>query len=458
MRSHLSPLDGVLLELEQADDAAHIHLGWTMVFDRLPGGERPSLTRLREQVRQRLLGNSNPRRRLSTPRVGMLAQPVWLPDPDFDIGRAVRSETLAAPGGEAELMDWLSSYFERRLDRELPLWEAVLLEGLEDGRWAIVCKVHHCLVDGISGALIMAALADVQPQTKPGATALMEMVASLGHEADRGVLFRLRGAVGEEKGGGIDASIHPGKVASIISRSRDMAADLAAESSSPPRIPIAGNGKRKTASLEVPLEDLWRVNEELGGGTDDVLKAMIGGGLRRLFGQRGEEVDRVRVLGSATLEQVTQTVVLGNDVAPLFVEVPTSGADGADPPSRYRRIFEHASGGADVEAAALVEAAGLPPALIQSVYARLAFTPNLFDVSLTPVPSMPISLYALGAPMRRIIPTVPLFSGNGLAIGAVNYEGRLSLGLSADGDAFPDLDVLCAGIAESLADLAGVAA
>lgn len=458
MRSHLSPLDGVFLELEQADDAAHIHLGWTMIFDPLPGGARPSLSRLREQVRRRLLGNSNPRRRLSTPRIGMLAQPVWLPDPDFDIGQLVRSETLASPGGEAELMAWLSSYFERRLDRELPLWEAVLLEGLEGDRWAIVFKVHRCLIDGISGASIMAALADVEAGSELGSTALMEMVASLGNEADRGVLFRLRGAVGEQSGGGIDAPIHPRKVASIISRSRDMAAELAEELSSAPRIRHGGGGKRTMASIDVPLEDLWRVKEGLGGGAGDVLLAMLGGGLQRLFDRRGEEVDRVRVLSSATLRRATESIVLGNDVAPLLVDLPTSGGDGADPPHRYRRIVEATNGAAVEGKDALINAAGHPPALVQSVYARLAHTPNVFDVAVTPVPSMPISLYALGAPMRRIIPTVPLFSGNALALAAVNYRGRLYLGFSAEEDAFPDLDVLCAGVAESLADLATVAA
>jgi diacylglycerol O-acyltransferase len=157
MRSHLGPLDAVFLELEQSDDTAHTHFGWAMVFDPIGGGRRPSLEKLREQTRQRVVSTSTLRRRLSSPRVGLLSLPVWLPDPDLDVGQLIRPAQLPAPGGEAELMRWLGDHFASRLDRSRPLWEATLLEGLEGGRWALVCKVHQCLIDGISGASVMAA-------------------------------------------------------------------------------------------------------------------------------------------------------------------------------------------------------------------------------------------------------------------------------------------------------------
>src|SRR6187200_3177207 len=103
MRSHLSPLDAVLLEVEQADDAIQMQFGWVTIFDPLPDGGRPSQERLRRQVRQRLVGNSTLRRRLSMPRVESLAVPVWLPDPDFDVGRQVRHAMLPAPGNKSQL-------------------------------------------------------------------------------------------------------------------------------------------------------------------------------------------------------------------------------------------------------------------------------------------------------------------------------------------------------------------
>ncbi|HMI80189.1 MAG TPA: wax ester/triacylglycerol synthase domain-containing protein, partial [Solirubrobacterales bacterium] len=235
MRSHLSPLDGVFLELEEADDAAHMHVGWALVFDPPPGGERPSLEKLREQVRERLGETSMLRRRLSMPRVGHLALPVWLPDPDFDVGQLIRRASLPRPGGEEELMDWLGDYFSHRLDRTRPLWETTLLEGLEGGRWALVSKLHHCLIDGISGANLVGALLDAEPEPTPEETQkkLAALVSWFGEEATRGVLMRLRGVVGEAASGGVDAGVHPQKVTEILSQSRAMAEKLVRDELAP---------------------------------------------------------------------------------------------------------------------------------------------------------------------------------------------------------------------------------
>jgi len=189
----------------------------------------------------------------------------------------------------------------------------------------------------------------------------------------------------------------------------------------------------------------------------DVLLAIVAGGLRRLFERRGEEVEKVRTMVSVNLRRATESMIFGNDVAPYFLDLPTAGTDA---PGRYRQIIaaaEEMRSGRVQGAEALIEAAGLPPALVQSVHARLAFDPGLFDLTLTHVPAAPLPIYCLGAKMRRVIPTIPLFSGRGLAIAATHYNGRLFLGLLADKSSMPDLDVLRLGITESLTDLARVA-
>ncbi len=126
-------------------------------------------------------------RRLSSPRVGSFSLPSWEPDPDFDIATHMRHASLPAPGGEAELLEWLGDFYSHRLDRARPLWETTFLEGLADGRWALATKVHHCLVDGISGASVTSALLDAEPDPAPGSKGLAAALAPPGadEEAER---------------------------------------------------------------------------------------------------------------------------------------------------------------------------------------------------------------------------------------------------------------------------------
>lgn len=461
MRSHLSPLDAVFLELEQADEAAHMHIGWAMVFDPPPDGGRPSLERLREQVQGRISEHSILRRRLSAPRIDSLSLPIWLPDPDFDVGRLVRSATLPAPGGEAELMGWLGEYFAQRLDRSRPLWETTVLEGLGDGRWALVSKIHHCLIDGLSGAKLAASLIDAEPEPEEGPTSLAGLVNSLGEDSQRTVLARLRGVVGEALSAGIDGSLHPRKVRSIVAESRAMAERLARDelAAAPP---TSLNGQvgtsRRLAALDVPLEDVKQVKRELGGSFNDVLLAATAGGLRRLFEHREEEVDRVRVLVPVDMRLASESLASGRGHPSLFVDLAVSEPD---PLARYRKIAaasERKSAGLLADAGAgSAGLAGLSPPLVQTAIARLAFTPGLFNVTLTNVPAFPGTLYALGSPLRRAVPLIPIFSGNAVGVAVVSYDGRLYFGLNADRDAVPDLELMRAGIEETLHDLARVA-
>jgi diacylglycerol O-acyltransferase / wax synthase len=458
MRSHLSPLDAAYLELEEGDEAAHMHIGSAMVFDPLPGGGRPSLERLREQLRSRLGASSILRRRLSLPRIGRLELPVWLPDPDFDVGQLIRRATLPDPGGEEELMDWLGDYFSHRLDRGRPLWETTLLEGLEGGRWALVFKVHLCLIDGISGATIVAAMLDTEPEPAEGAAALQKLVSLLGEESERGVLIRSRGAVGEIDRGGIDAAVHPRKVSSIVARSRAMAEMLERSelvSVRPTSLNRQIGASRRLAVAELPLESLSRIERGLGGTATDVALAAVAGGLRRLFERRGESVGHVRAMVplNVRLQQASEALLAGSKVSSLFLDLDLAEPD---PLLRYRgicaaaRVLENGNrAGADPES----RFAGLAPSLVQSVIARLAFTPGLFNLTITNFPSAPLTLYSLGATMRRTIPLIPIFSGHALGIAVGGYEGRLIFGLNADRDSVPDLETFRAGIEESIAEL-----
>ncbi len=156
-----------------------------------------------------------------------------------------------------------------------------LLEGLEGGRWALVFKVHYCLVDGYSAANLAAALVDAEAQPEEGATTLAEIVAALGEETKRAALARLRGVVGV---GGIDAEIKPHDVAALLWRSGAIASRLERQQLLPPPT-TSLNGptgtSRQLAALDVSLEALERMGREMGGTANDIVMTAIAGGLRR---------------------------------------------------------------------------------------------------------------------------------------------------------------------------------
>ena len=214
------------------------------------------------------------------------------------------------------------------------------------------------------------------------------------------------------------------------------------------------------AAVDVPLAELKRVKGELGGSVNDVVLAATAGGLRRLFLHRGEEaVDTVRAMVPVSVRAASESLALGNRVSSLFVDLAVAEPD---PLLRYRKIAAAAeelkSGNAAAGTESVIRLAGLAPPAIQSVVARLAFTPRLFNLTITNVPASPVTLYALGAPMVRVIPLVPIFTGHAVGVAVVSYDGTVTFGLNADRDTVPDLEVMRAGIEESLADLSRAAA
>lgn len=461
MTAHLTPLDAAFLELEEADESAHMHIGWAMVFDPPPGGA-PSLEDLRSRTADRLDLLPGFRRRLSSPRVGSFSLPSWKPDSDFDIAAHMRHATLPAPGGEAELLDWLGDFYSHRLDRARPLWETTLLDGLADGRWALATKAHHCLVDGIGGVSVATVLLDTEPDPAPGSKGLAAALAPPPDEdarADGGWLSRLGRAVGT----GVDAAQHPRKLAAALSRSRGIAEVLvrdeligAPHTSLNRRI----GSTRRLAAVDVPLDEIKQIKRKLGGTVNDVVLAATAGGLRRLFEHRGEgsSVNAIRAMVPVSLHQASDALALGNRVSSLFVELPVAEPD---PLLRYRQTAAAArelkSGDQAAGAETLIELAGAAPPLIHSVVARLAFTPRLFNLTITNVPGPQATLYALGAPMRRVVPLVPIFSGHAVGVAVVSYDGGVTFGLNADRATVPDLEVLKRGIEESLAELGKIA-
>ena len=163
MADQLSMLDTMFLELEQVDESAHMHIGAALIFDPLPGGGTPDIAELRDHMRERVGVLPRFAQQLSGTHAGPLSWLTWEPADGFDPDAHVHHATLPAPGGEAELDEWLGDFWSHRLDRHRPLWEMTLLDGLEGGRWALATKTHHCLVDGVGSLDIGIVLLDASP-------------------------------------------------------------------------------------------------------------------------------------------------------------------------------------------------------------------------------------------------------------------------------------------------------
>jgi diacylglycerol O-acyltransferase / wax synthase len=465
MADQLSALDASFLEIEEQDAASHMHIGWAMVFDPLPGGGVPTCPELTAELDGRLDALPRFRARLSRPHSGSLSRPSWEPHERFEAADHVKRAVLPAPGGESELLEWLGDFWSHRLDRSLPLWELALVEGLAGGRWALVTKTHHCLVDGMSGVDVTNLLLDATPDGSPQAAAngshrpARQPASSHGAGAPDRLAAPLRlGAEGARLAAGLLA--HPRRIAGDAARATRAVASLVVREeligapSTSLNVPIGGS--RRFAVARADLGDLKEIKRALGGTFNDVVLAAVTGALRALLESRGEELPRrgLRAMVPVSLRAAGEQGTLGNRVSSLFVDLPVANGD---PAGRYAEVTAIAealkAGSQAVGSDLLVQAAGLVPPALHTLAVRAMFSPRLFNLTITNVPGPPRTLYAFGAPMREVLPLVPVFARHALGIAVVSYAGGVYFGLNADAASVRDLELLSRGIEASIAEL-----
>jgi diacylglycerol O-acyltransferase len=456
MAEHLTPLDATFLELEQSDETAHMHIGALLVFDPLPGGGTPRFEEGLEHLEQRIDALPRYSQRLSEPHTGGLSWPTWQPDEDFDIRNHVHRAALPPPGGEPELMEWLGNYWAHRLDRKRPLWDAVLLEGLEHGRWAICTKTHHCLVDGVGSLDVGYVLLDTS--RKPTDEWIPHPARAIPDD-EPGGLRRIPSLVAHGARSGIEAATHPRRLLEMAEHSKALGElivrdELIAAPKSSLNRPISS--ERRYAVVRASLKQVKAVKDALGGTVNDVVLASVTGGLRRLLVARGEQPppQGLRAMVPVNIRQAGDQLSLGNHITSLFVHLPVAEPE---PAHRYRLTMAEAeglkSGTQAVGGETLVEIAGLAPPALHSVLARSLFASRLFNVTVTNVPGPQIPLYALGARLREIYPLVPIAAEHAIGIAVISYNGQLFFGVNVDRDTVPDIEELVDGIRESLAEL-----
>jgi WS/DGAT/MGAT family acyltransferase len=460
MTDQLSPLDTMFLDLEEVDDGASMHFGAVLVFDHPRGRAAPGIDVVRRHVEERLHDMPHYRMQLSRPRSSHLSWTEWERPPHFDIAAHVGHASLPEPGGSAELDDWFGDFLSHRLDRRRPLWEMVLVDGLEGGRWALATKTHHCLVDGMGSVDVGQVLLDPAPAAHRHRPSGHWNIAP--RPAEHPTLKRLYPEYlvhGAQAGAG--ALLHPRDTLARGVGVGDLV--LHEELQAAPDCSLNGplSATRSYRSVRFRLDDLKAVKRALGGTLNDVVLAICAGALRRLLLERDETPPEagLRAQIPVNIRSDEHARGTGNVLTSLFVELPVAEPD---PLERYRRVTERAeslkTSPQPLGGKALIGIAGLAPPLLGQLLGRAMFgSDRVFNLTITNVRASSAPQYALGGRLREVLPYVPLFSGHSVGIAVVSYAGGLVFGLGADRTSTPDLDVLAEGVETSFAELRSAA-
>jgi diacylglycerol O-acyltransferase / wax synthase len=458
----LTGLDASFLHMENG--GAHMHVAGLMLFD----GEPPPYERLLEMTESRLHVVPRYRQKLAFVPFGQ-GRPRWVDDPHLNLRYHIRRTSLPRPGTEAQLRSLAGRVFSQPLDRDKPLWEMWLVEGVEDGpdgpRFAMLSKTHHALVDGISGVDIVSVLFDATPdppeppdrpprwmprpepsQAQLLGEALLER-ATVPAEAARSLRALFRAPRNVVRGAG-ESLVGVGAMAWAGLRP-------------PPRSPYntAIGPHRRYAWVRASLDDLKAIKNSLGGTVNDVVLASVAGALGRHMTRRGAQLPQtLRALVPVSVRSDDERGALGNRVAAMMAPLPVGEKD---PRQRLAIIAAAMQGikrsGQAVGAQVLTELSGFAPPTLMAQGSRLVSTERFFNLVVTNVPGPQFPLYLMGRELREINPMVPLAKGQALGIAIMSYNGRMNFGLLGDWDAMGDLDALAADLEASLEELASAA-
>lgn len=462
--------DAALLEMETS--TVHMHLGGVYVFGAPPSGsfDFEQFVRL---VRSRLHLLPRYRQKLAFPPLG-LAHPVWVDDPDFDLGYHVRHAALPRPGTASQLHEYAARLLSRRLDRSRPLWELYVVEGLEEGGFAIVGKHHVAMVAGTGGLDLATVVLDLSdevpthlPDPQPWRPHALPSGLDLARDGVRDVVGEVVGeslstvaAVAREAGS-------PGRLARrafAVAKGTVTLGRSALARPSPGTLLNRPPGiSRRLMTHQMSLDDVRGVSQTFDASVTDVVLALVGDVLGRYLRQRGERTTDLQLRLLVPLAAVDEgpggsdADGLASSGAPTEAALVDVPVDELDPVVRLRECrsarqaatASHVGLGADV----LLGMTRATPAPLQGVGARLAGEARLYNVLVTSVPGPRSAIHCLGAPLRGAYPFVPLTGSHTIAFGVTSHGHALSIGITADWDGIPDVDVFAEFFDVSLSEL-----
>ncbi|ETW24765.1 WS/DGAT/MGAT family O-acyltransferase [Mycobacterium gastri] len=446
---HLTALDAAFLEVEDSDPHVSLAIGGLSIIE----GPPPAYEEFVAAFTQR--ASAVPRcKQLLRTRPLDLGPPEWIDDPHFDISRHLHRLALPHPGGDAELFEMVATVMERRLDRERPLWDCFMIEGLSDDRWAVLTKLHHCIADGIATAQMLAKFND----GGGGDTFATDIRAA--KEPDRhgfglpkvglNPVNWLSGMVR----GALDA-------AAAVEHVAVGAAELAGSLLNPaPESSLHGpvTAMRRYHAARVRLADLREVAQAFGVTLNDVALAAITASYRKLILDRGEQPgrDSLRTLVPVSVRGVNQFSVIDNKVSAMLPLLPVDEADPVQQLQLVHSRLTRAKGSGQREGVSAVVSAArnVPFAFSAWTIRLLSHLPQRAVVGLaTNVPGPRSEQKLMGRRVLEILPIPPIALQLRTGVAMVSYADNFVFGITADYDTAPDIEALAAGIEDGVARL-----
>lgn len=404
----------------------------------------------------------------------------WVDDPDFDLDYHVRETALAPPGGDKALAALVGRIFSQRMDRRRPLWESWLIHGLEGGRQALFSKIHHAVVDGVSGAEILGAILDLSPEGRdpadiPERTAPPAEMPSPGAMLVRGVAGTPR-RVGERAralpsvvgnlahlpgAGWVPGARTVGRVAKaalgpVLGDELPM---LEPATGAAPRTPFNRrlSGHLKMAHVKLDLEEVKEVKAALETTVNDVVVSIAAGGVRRWLLEHDALPDEpLLALVPVSVRTEEEVGTYGNRVSGMVVPIPTHVERPTERLGEARGAMLAAKQRHDaVPATMLVDATKFLPPAIFARAAKLTIgiagaTRPPMNLIVSNVPGPQVPLYCLGAKVETVVPVSPVTHGVGMNITVMSYCGRVDAGIVVDREHVPDPGVVARGMREEL--------
>lgn len=458
----MSTLDAEFLHLE--DEASHLHIAGICIFD----GEAPRFDELTEMVRSKL--DAIPRYRQRVRQVPLqLGRPVWVDDPHFDLGYHLRHTALPRPGSDVELRALMGRLMSQSLDRHRPLWETWLVEGLEGDRWALIFKVHHCMVDGIAGVGLLTALLDLRPDVElhepaPWAPAPepspVELVldAWMGAASDGARWLRRAPAALADPVGSVRGATDLGMGLLRFGRRLALTPPSSIEGSIGPH--------RVWSHSSVDLARVKAIGRALGGTVNDVVLAAVTGGYRSLLIDNGDDPEHtvVRSLVPVSVRGSAGAGAVDNRVSGMLVELPVGLADPAQRLEVLRTTMLELKASHMAEAGEVVTELGnlAPPPLVATITrlglrAQHVAPQRSVSTVTTNVPGPQFPLYCCGREMLEYLPYVPISHGVRVGTAILSYNGQLAFGITGDVDATTDVETMASGVVAGVDELAAAA-
>jgi diacylglycerol O-acyltransferase len=452
----MSPIDSSFLHVENG--TTPMHIGAVSIFE----GPPPPLADLRAMVAGKL--DLVPRYRQKVRFIPLaVSSPAWIDDPHFSLDYHLRHTAIPAPGSEAQLRQMASRVFSQHLDRDKPLWELWAVEGLEGGRWALLSKVHHCMVDGVAATDLMSVMF-----SDTTARSSAREWAPAPEPSDVEVLVRTI-ARRASPGGQLEALRRALRAPLQTMRALGEAARATVAASSSMR-PVGASSltgpigpHRRWSWARVRLADVKTVRVALGGTVNDVVLTLITNGFRELLQARGEDLaeDRVvRTMVPVSVRARGERGVYNNRVSAVFAGLPVGMLDPARVLAAIRAEMDGIKESKQAVAGdVLTSMSGFAPPLLLALGSRLVtLSPRLnMHTATTNVPGPQQAVQTLGRRMLESYPFVPVVGSIRIVVAIFSYDGGLYFGVTGDYDGAPDIDALTAGIAAGIDALLALA-